>query len=235
MDERQKDLTVKILRAVPPTIGALFGDILTKVMSVADLTGKGWEWLIKRNQEDLEEYWREADLYFAIDDARKSAENIQFLREWVTKIAFETREEKRKRLLNVAINYHKKNNPFDEKFAFLNLLDKMSAEEIVFLLKIYKQHSSKNPIYLTPREISLAQALAGYGLLQMDFSSIDKSLEKVGESIEKVWKGKLEYGRPYNHFFDKPRLEYEETEFGKRFIDFIERKTESDKKDVKGN
>src|SRR3989338_3471353 len=105
------------------------------------------------------------------------------------KIAFETREEKRKRLLNVAINYHKKDNPFDEKLAFLNLLDKMSTEEIVFLLQIYKQHSSKNPLYLTPREVSLTQALAGYGLLQMDFSSIDKSLQKIGETIEKMQKG----------------------------------------------
>lgn len=239
MDERQKEFMVQVFKAVPPTVGTLFGDFLTKALGITTLAGQGWEWLFRKNKETLEEYWREVDMYFAIEDAKKSAENIQFLREWITKIAFETREEKRKRLLNLAINYNKINIKFDEKLFYLNLLDRLSEEELIYFLKLYDHTLSK---FTNSNEKN--RLLATHGLLKLSdskiqeaFGKIEKDLERIREIVSKQEDPKnlsshYGYSPQYRHFADAPDLDmYSRTDLGRSFYNFIQREAKSKSKD----
>ena len=73
--------------------------------------------------------------------------------------------------------------------SFLKLLDKLSEEELVFLLKIYDTNNNVIPrISLSSREKSLIATLEGYGLVYRDLDSINNALEKVGEALEKTKK-----------------------------------------------
>ncbi|MBI2541969.1 hypothetical protein HYV80_04625 [Candidatus Woesearchaeota archaeon] len=225
MNEK-KEFGIEVFKTVAPIIDILFGGIVGATTGSFALLVQGFEYLSKRNKEWWEEFINEVDVLFMIDDARKSAENIQFIRELVQKVAFENREEKRKRYLNLAINSYKKKISFDEKLSFLNILDRLSEEELVYLLSIYEEdHTIINESFLNPREKSLINVLSGHGLVQRDIDSIGRAFEKVGESFEQLKREANTGSMPYDHFFHKPNLEFRQNEFGYKFVNFIKRET----------
>lgn len=235
MNKEQKDYAIEVFKAIPSSITIAFGGLLGVVIGGNAILGQALGYLNKRNKEWFEQYVTEIDILSLIDDERKSAESLQFLRETIQKVAFETREEKRKRLLNIAINFHKKKEyKFDEKFRFLQTLDKLSEDELLFFLKIY---SEDKPLHkAADEEKELIFALTSYGLLQMDFSKIQSAMNKVGNDLNSISSKLKEGGKVgdvlsgfsnihsprFNPLIDRTEIIYDETEFGWKFYDFLQ-------------
>src|SRR3989338_3478689 len=137
MEEDKKEYMIEVMKGLPTLVGIAFGSPLVAMTGGISVLGQGLEYLRKKNIDWTNDYLNEAQVLFTIDDARKSAENIQFVQEVIKKVVFETREEKRKRFLYLAINYHKKQGLFDEKMGFLNLLDRISEEDLLYFLNTY--------------------------------------------------------------------------------------------------
>ncbi len=225
MEEDKKDILIEACKGLPALLTIVSGSPAAIVAGFLGLTAQGVEYFRKMNKELLAEYFREAEVPNMIEDDRKSAENIQFMREWIMKIIYETREEKRKRYLNIALNYHKKNIAFDEKILFLNLLDRLSEEELIRFLQIY---SSSRLTLDTVKGVSKIRALDkrldSYGLLDMNLKSFEDALRKIENQLNYVRGegGDLNSAR-YNFASDGPKLEYQKTSLGYRFFDFLQR------------
>lgn len=231
MDKKAEDYRNELLKSLPSLTAIAFGSTLAALAGGVAILGQGLEFLRKINKEWYEEYVSEVDVMFMIDDAQKSAENLQFMKEVIQKVAFETREEKRKRLLDIAINYHKRGGTFDKKLLFLNILDSMSEDELTYFMKVYEPdgHSSLN-------NQTMNNLLVGRGLIEIDEHKIQKSFEKVSADINNIREfidkstatyqhssPKLSSFPAYNHSFDEPKLEYNYTQLGLEFYDFLQR------------
>jgi hypothetical protein len=126
-----------VIQSVPSFIGFAFGATVGKTVATAEIIIKGMEYQVERNKDWFDRYLTGAESLELIDDQIKSAKYIQYLREVIQKVAYETRDEKRERLLNIAINYHIKKYSFDKKIKFLQIIDRISIEELHYLFYFY--------------------------------------------------------------------------------------------------
>ena len=153
------------------------------------------------------------------------------MKEIIQKVAFETRKEKRKRMLDIAINYNKRGGTFDKKLLFLNILDSMSEDELTYFMKVYEpddHHSLDNQ--------TMNNLLVGRELIEIDEHKIQQSFEKVSADINNIrefiekFTATYQHSSPklssfpaYNYSFDEPKLEYNYTHLGLEFYDFLQR------------
>ena len=129
-------LTEDVIRTLPESVGIIFGDNLTKGISVVSLMATGFNKLIEMRKEWWDKYITGLDAIELIDEHFKSPEYIHFIRQVLLTVAYESRQTKRDYLLNLAINYHKRYTEFvfDKKLMFLNILEDLSESELIYLL-----------------------------------------------------------------------------------------------------
>lgn len=236
----RKGLTKDVLSTLPGWIGLSFGDPLTKGISFASLMAKGFNQLSEMNKDWWDEYLTNLEAIELIDEQIKSPQYIQFIRQTIQIVAYETREKKREYLLNLATNYHVKlqGTSFDNKMLFLNILDKLSETELLFIISWYDR-TLDPPILYYGYEEPIRNKLVGIGLISQKFDKINKAFEKMNEQAEKTietintqiesLKSDSTFYRETNFFdvqkfdssFDKPEVEYGTTQLGLEFVYFI--------------
>ncbi|MEK6808686.1 MAG: hypothetical protein AABY14_03300, partial [Nanoarchaeota archaeon] len=104
----RNELTKNVFNTIPEWIGLLFGDDIDKGISFTSLMAKGFNKLSEMNKDWWNSYLTNFGAIELIDEQIKSPEYVQFIRQTIQFVAYETREKKREYLLNIAINYHKK-------------------------------------------------------------------------------------------------------------------------------
>jgi len=230
--KKGKEIAIEGLKASPAIIGMLTFNPVAMVAGVLSLSAQAVEY-IKSNIKDLtDDYSKNYKIPEMIDESLTSKHHIQFLREWILKVGYETREEKRQRYLNIAMNYPKKGFSFDKKLLFLNMLDRLSEDELHYFLKIYYPK-----VKSIADDEELNNLLIGHGLLEIDDRQLQESFKKIGtdigtvrEYLEKT-KDSLSYGSAptlspfpeYNHLLDEPKINYKLTSLGREFYTFLQR------------
>jgi len=242
--KKKKDFAVEGLKASPAIVGILTMNPVGIVAGILSLSAQAVEY-IKSNIKDLtEEYNKNYELPKIIDESLTSKHHIQFLREWILKVGYETRVEKRKRFLNIAMNYPKKDFTFDEKLLFLNLLDRLSEDELIVFLhqysgNIYPADNLQEYMHV----ITMEKLLVNHGLLEIDESATEEAFEKIEGDIKQLKEfvknitdesestpRKLSSIKSYNHYRDKSNISYKQTGFGENFFKFIQRETKNETK-----
>ncbi len=243
-------LKTEVMSFLPQGVALVLGleihDPILASLAALTIFTEGANKLREMNKSWLEEYATNDDVIKELDYFIKTPEFIQFLREVLIKVSYETRYEKRKALLHAAWNYvlKKEKFTFDEKMMLLNLLDQISELELIYLIHIYSNKEIN--IELLPRinQLSIPNKLASLGLLDTDYSSIQLALEKINkdaieiqkilvENMEEVkkkiidqdtrWGISRNYNLPknYNSFFDEIKLKYNQNELGRKFVELI--------------
>ena len=229
---------------IPSSIAICFGDPVTKSIGFTELISKGHSELVQKNNDWWEEYVTVFDVVQEIQKQFNSPEYIQFIRKTLHSLAYENRELKREKLLNIAKNYHLKHDDFkfDEKMLLLDILDSLSEIELIYLLSFYEVIDDEYIDYATFNKLELNSRLVSKGLLKQNSESLQKALNIIGEDInlttkelskrinfvqEQVSKGKTSFfneDQPkvnFNPFFNNVEIIYEQTLLGIKFIDFI--------------
>lgn len=211
---RLTDISKGMLNTLPEGIAILFGDPVGKIAGIAGVTAKAFNHLSQKNKDWWSSYLTALEVIDLVYDEIQSAEYIQFLRKVILQVAFETRERKRNYLLNTAINYHKGGKiPFDRKVYFLDILDKISIEELGYLLFVY----DKTDIYPFKGDpdlrLSVETALAGYGLLTPDYDEIQTAIDGISVDIDG--------GREADVTPGSFTMVFVKTKLGKEFVEFI--------------
>ncbi|MFH0874734.1 MAG: hypothetical protein V1859_02265 [archaeon] len=209
------ELSNTIFKSLPDWIAILFGDPIGKIAGFSSVLIKGFEY----HQEIHKDFWDSVvtgyEALELIDDQLKSAQFIQYTREILLKVAYETREEKRKYFFNAAMNFIEKNEKFtfDKKMYFLNLLDIMSVEELILLLYYYDQ-IEENPYENNQKmQLTLDLQLANHGFLTRDFENIEDALRELSGKPNTV-------GIPEKRDY-KIDERYRHNDLGLEFTEFI--------------
>ena len=109
-------------------------------------------------------------------------------------MAYETREKKREALLNLAINFSGKCKDwtFDKKMRFQNILDKISEDELIYLM--YKNglilnesflELSKNTEFWMSRD-SFESSLISLGLLEQNLKEMVDKINNTSNNLGKL-------------------------------------------------
>lgn len=202
-----------LLGYVPPTLSILFGGVPGMISGTSDFISKGISHITRKNIEWFDELTSRADVLEILDTNLKSAEYLQFLREVLSKVSFETRESKRQYFLEVAINYTRFESSFDSKMRLLNVLDRISEKEMIVLFWKYSQ-ISECPIDDTIEMDSLESGLSGLGLLSVDMNDFNNALENINVTFDGE-------GNPAIVDCDSASLYYDVNSFGVEFLRFV--------------
>ncbi len=245
MDAEQ--LKTEVMNFLPQGVALVLGlelhDPVLASLATLTLFTEGANKLREMNKSWLEEYATNDDVIKELDYFIKTPEFIQFLREVLIKVSYETRHEKRKALLYAAWNYVLKDKKFtfDEKMALLNLLDNLSTLEVVYLIHLYSSEQIPPEVILKVKDLNVQYKLASLGLIDADYSPIQNALEKLHKDIEEdskyvmecIQKNADQYPRTasgyrhrsgiknYNPFFDQANIKFEKNAFGKKFVELI--------------
>ncbi|MBS3165831.1 hypothetical protein J4444_01790 [Candidatus Woesearchaeota archaeon] len=184
----------------------------------------------------LEKFATNDDVLKELDYFIKTPEFIQFIREVLIKVAYETREEKRKVLLHAAWNYilKEKKFTFDERISLLYLLDNLSGIEITYLILVYSNKQIPIEIGREINRLNSKHKLASIGLLDTDYSSFQNALERVKKDMDEQKKElnyfvqskeqsfRSHYGTEnYNPFFNSIEIKYKQNLLGRKLVELI--------------
>ena len=240
----RNELTKNVFNTIPEWIGLLFGDDIDKGISFTSLMAKGFNKLSEMNKDWWNSYLTNFGAIELIDEQIKSPEYVQFIRQTIQFVAYETREKKREYLLNIAINYHKKHTEisFDEKMLFLNLLDNLSEMELIYVLSWYDKNSGIEIEYNNDKfQELIIYKLVGMGLISQSFDKFNDAFKKFGEQAEKTVEAineqieSLKSDSPFyrktnftdiqkfNPYLDEPEIRYGNSNLGYTFVKFIKK------------
>lgn len=241
-------LKTEFLHFLPPGValvtGIEIGDPVTASLAALTLFTEGASKLREMNKSFLEQFATNDDVIEELRYFIKTPEFIQFFREVLIKVAYETREENRKALLHAAWNYILKDKKFtfDEKVTLLSLLDNLSALEVSYLILLYSNKPIPEEIQREIEKLNSNHKLASLGLLDTDYSSIQEAFEKLNKDVEEFTTETEEIFRSlpeklsnqhnfflphsrrrqnYNSFFNQVKIKFEKNELGRKFVELI--------------
>lgn len=241
-----KEIQENILKTLPSWITIVFGDPVSKIAGGMSLLAEGWAIQRERNKDWWDKYLEAWEIVETIQEQIKQPEYIQFIREVITNVTFETREAKRQYLLNIARNYHLKHEvvSFDKKMLFLNILENMSEAEVIYVLEFYGKIDIAIIRMREEDDQKIKAKLASTGLIEQDFTQIQENFEKMSDDLEKTSEALNDYvnevkesikgdrsfpiSKPdirrlqdYNKFIDRFEVKYRPTLLGEQFVNFV--------------
>ncbi|MFA6088342.1 MAG: hypothetical protein WC755_00630 [Candidatus Woesearchaeota archaeon] len=195
--------------------------------------------LSMRNNEWLEKLKNATEIPVYLTDEQKIAEYTQFLYIVLKNVFIETRDSRRNYFFNLTKNYFEmiKFLSFDKQLLFLNILDSLSENEVIFLISFYNRNTNPTESIYDVEYTDIRERLASKGVITKEIKhmtssfkiinlQMKKNFEKIIFEINKIRGNNdsyfdINYEEKFSPARDCPVIVYIESDLGIQFISFL--------------